>query len=612
MTLQTPPPLSTTPQAVPPALKQQNQRIITDESDDEKINSTPVTFPLLMSQKKLVPTVAPRPVVATAPSHDYHPPPSISLQPQSRDFMKFPICKRANSREVTESQSTVITHSIPIRPPEQQCFRGRSPSLQLMIDDELNECPSETTARSNMVHHAKTPCHLARRGAEERTYLESQLRAEENIRKKHHWENEERKAREERLTIQDDENDAHNDDEISELMEKFTDFELDSTGISYAECVSKWVPVKQNKKLRNVAPSPPIILQKTFKRSVSAVIADSRGEDDDDACVLFFPDGLPLVDEFYNEGTTSIKSHTILENCNSFDLDSKCTSPQTYDVTEGSTPQCTISCHSSPESVECQPVLTGGELEIAAAGQNLRGSFNKKVTLRPKMTVRPKTPAKSMRQDDDSGRGADFQAIPDQIDLYSRLFEESSEGEGCSAHLGESLLFLEAADKQGHEDTISGLSRTFKRLDSDATIVRKNGEFPNELTKANSLECSQTETPTHVQDWNYSSPEPIRRSQFHVNDSILPPPPPLNQETTPIEALELKLREPLSESNYCTPDHSNVTMKKQLGLRPSGVLDPLPELILPSLKKELKPASFQEELPETSEAINRATKVLDR
>jgi len=606
--LRTPPPVSTLPQAAPPALKQQNQRIITDESDDEKINnSTPVTFPLLMSQRKLMPNVAPRPVVTTAPSHEYHPPPSISLQPQSRDFMKFPLCKRVHSRDVTLSQTSVVTHSIPIRPPEQQCFRGRSPSLQLMIDDEFNEGPSEITESSNKVHHAKTPCHLARRGAEERTYLESQLRAEENIRKKHHWENEERKAREERLTIQDDENDAHND-EISALMEKFTDFELDSTEMSLSECARKWVPVQQNKKLRNIAPSPPIILQKTFKRSVSAVIADSRGEDDEDACVLFFPDGLPLVDECYNEGTTSIKSHTILENCNSFDLDSKCTSPQTHDVTEGSTPQFTISCHSSPESVECQPVLAGGELEIVAAGQNLRGSFNKKVTLRPKMAVRPKTPAK-MKQNDHSGREADFQAIPDlpdQIDLYSRLFDVFSEDVGSSAlpDLDESLLSLEAADKQGnerYEETISGPTRTFKRLDSDATIVRKNGEFSDELTNVNSLDSGQTQTHIHIQDWNYSSPEPIRRSQFQVNDSMLPPPPPppLNQETTPIEPFQLKLREPLSESNYCTPDHSNVTTKKQLGLRPSGLLDPLPELILPSFKKKPKPASFHEDLPET-------------
>jgi hypothetical protein len=396
------------------------------------------------------------------------------------------------------------------------------------------------------------------------------------------------------MALEEDEIDSHNE-EISALMDKFSGFELNNHEAD-ADRPYRWAPIRNDKRLyrENIARSPPVILQKSFKRSVSAVIADSRGQDDEDACVLFFPDGLPLVEEC-GEVLSRRNSRCSLDQCHSFDLDSKCTlSPQQDAITEGSTPFGTISCHSTPnskgESLECQPVLLGGE-------SNCRGSLNKKVMLRPKMKVRPKTPAKS-QGGEESGGDVDSSAVPEQIDCYPRLFEDIECPFSAIPDLETSHLSFDEDEHQEEaalgERAGNNESRrlSFHRLDSETTITHKNSAFANnelKLACTSSFDCpsqSTARTTSHTPDnqgWNYSSPEPMHRSQFRAHASIPSPPPTLDQ-TTPIEPFQLELiKEPLSESNYCTPDHSNCTIRKQLGVRHSGVLDTLPELFLPCL-----------------------------
>ena len=606
--LQTPPSSSAVAPVAPPALKPQNHWVM-DESEDDIGDIPSVSFPLLMPRRN---NAMARPLgAAAAPSASQQPLPAPSLQPQSCGFLKFPALKRENNSQDSQPPMT-ISQPIPIRPSDH--FRGRSPSLQLIMDNELlNDAEKSEAAAANQVHRpplrnqplrsgAETPSHLARRGVEERTYLESQLRAEEQMRRKHRMENQERKARE-GIVIEDDENDTHND-EISALMEKFSEFQLNNEEILHESCFRHWAPARNMKFSRDgsTAPSPPIILQKAFKRSVSAVIADSRGQEDEDACVLFFPDGLPLVDEC-NEGMPSVTSQASLENCNSFDLDSKCAlSPHTYDVTEGSTPFGTVSCQSTPNSVQCQPVLLGGEVENG-------GSFNKKVMLRPKMKVRPKTPAK-LKNTVQNCRGEEDEAVPDQIDCYYKLFEHEYKATGFAA-IPDLELSQESLEEQGYRQDEEGSmkavpNRSFQRLDSEATIVRKNGAASDDLYSSETFESIQSCMLDNDQGWNYSSPEPIRRPQFTTLNEI-PPPPRCMTETTPIEPFQLELKEPLSESNYCTPDHSNFPMRKQLHVRPSGVLDPLPELFLPNLNKKLQSASLQNDLS-TFEGESRAEK----
>lgn len=616
--LQTPPPISAPLPPAPPALKQQNLWI-TDESLGDDIDTTPsVSFPLLMPQRSMPPP----PRISTALSNNEPSAalPAPSLQPQSFEFLKFPALKRERESRFTTAAPT-IPQPIPIRPSE--CFRGRSPSLQLIIDNELNnnEVSSEESIAASRVHQqrpplriqplksggAETPSHLARRGTEERTYLENQLRAESSLRRtlKKRWQNEEL-APSQKIVIENGE-DAQQNDEISALMEKFTDFQLNNE-----DCLQRWAPAR-NKRLpgscrENVAPSPPIILQKSLQRSVSALIADSRGQEDDDACVLYFPDGLPLVDEC-NEVNIMSRNNSLpsLEQCNSFDSYSKCcganVSPNTHECTEGSTPFGTISCHSTPNSVECQPVL-GGE---ASDGDRGPGHFlknTKKMMLRPKMSVRPKTPAKLKSGEEEAEKGT----VPDQIDLTSRLFDIDCPEFSAIPDLEESFVSLEADALQEVEvEDHPGPSflRSFQRLDSDATIVRKNGALDDGTLNCTTetFECP-TSAAAEANDgqagWNYSSPEPIRRYPFRANDSIPPP----HKETTPVEPFQLMvLKEPLSESNYCTPNQSNCTVRKQLAVKPSGVLDTLPELFLPSLDKISQPPSFDDDLSDVAKKL---------
>ncbi|KAL7519365.1 hypothetical protein ACHAWX_004129 [Stephanocyclus meneghinianus] len=643
--LETPPPPSGSLQVAPP-LKQQSDWTV---DDSELIVGSPsFSFPLLVSHRNAMPTTA-----ALATTDQDLPVPLMPMQPF--EFLNFPSLKREvaeHEKKAQDARVAAMPRPVPIRPLD--CFRGRSPSLQLIIDNELNRIPNETTSATNQTYRhkpqwrvqplksgAETPSHLARRGIEERTYLENQLRAEESRRRMHQWENEERKAWEKNVGEEGDDNDGH-DVEISALMEKFTGFHLGNEMVQL-DCLKRFIPDKSKYMSRSrdsAIPSPPIILQKSFKRSVSAVIADSRGLDDQDACVLYFPDGLPLVDEC-NEGLMSSRdSHGSFENvlnCHSFDLESHCSlSPHTHDITEGSTPFGTISCHSSPtNSVEFQPVLIGGEGESTASIYPLLKGNNKKVMLRPKMTARPKTPAKLTQLGGDCNGKQDNQVtIPDQIECNRRLEHLRSELSGLSPNFGgnQNQLKKKSAgwkecDVREEKECLSErqMDDTFERnvitekfntriasshyhtssllaetadhsetsrcshhtLESEATIVRKNGT----LGTSNSVQLSFGEKgdrseslrlPCHSTNsnlWDYSSPDLYCKSLstkiFHLD----------NQDSARSETLQIELKEPLSESNYWTPDHSNGIRRKHLGVKLSGALDTLPELFLPNLEK---------------------------
>ncbi|KAL3807953.1 hypothetical protein ACHAXA_006173 [Cyclostephanos tholiformis] len=119
------------------------------------------------------------------------------------------------------------------------------------------------------------PSPLARRGAAERAYLQGQLRAESLRRRKQEQHNADRKLREHdndiMMPIDDPNGDSDSKDgQIQVMVEKRNDDPL------------------------SLATSPPTILHK-FKRSVSAVLADSGIAEDGN--LLFFPSGVPLLDE---------------------------------------------------------------------------------------------------------------------------------------------------------------------------------------------------------------------------------------------------------------------------------------------------------------------------
>lgn len=128
------------------------------------------------------------------------------------------------------------------------------------------------------------PSPLARRGAAERAYLQGQLRAETLRRRKQEEHNAERKLREKNSST------SYLDSQIETMIEKF------KVGFFEADH-----PPQRKGALHPYNASPPTILTKSFKRSVSAVLDDlDKGMTDLDIpdtneSLLFFPSGVPLL-----------------------------------------------------------------------------------------------------------------------------------------------------------------------------------------------------------------------------------------------------------------------------------------------------------------------------
>ena len=154
----------------------------------------------------------------------------------------------------------------------------------------------------------KMPSPLARRGAAERAYLQGQMWAESLRRRKQEQHNAERKLRENANDImmpiiKDDLNNDNvpSDEQIQTMIENFSagfaglgDHPED---VNWNHLHNTMPPEKKNnpEKSMSLASSPPTILKKSFKRSVSAVLADSGIAEDGN--LLFFPSGVPLLDE---------------------------------------------------------------------------------------------------------------------------------------------------------------------------------------------------------------------------------------------------------------------------------------------------------------------------
>lgn len=140
----------------------------------------------------------------------------------------------------------------------------------------------------------KMPSPLARRGAAEWAYLQGQLRAESLRRRKQEQHNAERKVRQDNASDTlmmrgmdgfNDKNAAAVDGQIQMMIEKFK--------LGFADLGGQ-----TNHTRKALAPnhsSPPTILKRSFKRSVSAVLADSEIAENEN--LLFFPSGVPLLVE---------------------------------------------------------------------------------------------------------------------------------------------------------------------------------------------------------------------------------------------------------------------------------------------------------------------------
>jgi hypothetical protein len=521
-----------------------------------------------------------------------------------------------------------IQRPVAIRP--SAATKDQPPSLQFILDDD----DADGNTRVNHIqqqHHplpthvpqlrikpvfnttprrdVTTPSPLARRGAEERKYLEGQLRAEAMRRQDHEQHNEDRKMRQLRESQSDHSSESDvTDVEIQNLMDKFNlgfgngddgrhvlDQKPNNLKYYAPKNVSRGITKADTD---NIASSPPLILQKQFRRSVSAVLADSRSKDEEDDFVLFFPDGLPLLDENRVEGEDASRVHERnLSDCLSFDEKCSLGGDTNGGTTQDSTPFGTTSCHSTP-SVDVltltQPVL-GGNYEsnsssceatftIGGGLYNETSLFkgNKKVTLRPKMTVRPKTSGKSPPSDITTGEDS----------------QEDQSSEGVEGGFQLAQLNKLSVTRNGNRLKVLSASDSFQQLSLEGRAENiesmriANATTPlnsNRSVSFNMFKGSQDST-TRVLD--YSSPDFSQRLPHYQLGRISIAATTLSsQESNTIKedcvlsVGSANLKEPLSESNYHTPDHGNgvSAQRKQFGIKLATKLSTLPELLLPSL-----------------------------
>ncbi|KAL9190873.1 hypothetical protein ACHAXT_000579 [Thalassiosira profunda] len=389
---------------------------------------------------------------------------------------------------------------------------------------------------------------LARRGASERHYLQGQLRAEAHIRRRQELQNEERKRREsgdlvagvEGVTDRDDGKDATTDGDMLNMMEKLN-FGDDN--------MKRFMPKRKGAsrhEAMEMAASPPAILMKTFKRSVSAVLADSGIEENSN--LLFFPNGVPLlkdVDEAENDAAAETASQgSLRDECDNGLDGSLRASPRSR---ESST-----SDEISPSLVAADIVWQFGSFDYDDIPGDLTvptaKSTSKKVTLRPKM----KTQKHNITTPEPPSR--EFKPIRSRFKSCDSASSSDSRSKGC--------VTFETPDKFStiRRDDALAASESFQQLSFDGPERTRSRE---RLGSDFSIRTHDSaEKKEHPQQFVFSSPgaPSFRKS---------------------LAACEFS-KEPLSDSNFKTPDNSeNSRRPSRSRLCAAQRMPKLPELSMP-------------------------------
>jgi len=444
----------------------------------------------------------------------------VTLRPTSLESCaRFPSLKHALDEE------TDVPTNLPLA--TTSWFHEHSPAPQLCIRPILKK-------------ELKMSSPLVRRGAAEREYLQGQLKAEALRRRKQEQHNEQRKLKwNSNIPLMSCFKDDKPDEDILSMVEKFK--------FGFKGCApmdgEKSLHKRSHKDLKEFAASPPAILKKTFKRSVSAVLADSGI--DEDGNLLFFPDGVPLLrdedEAFLNEvadGTHSDRQDNSDETMFGDRSEEESVS--------GSTSQETSS------SDELSPSLIPADViwQLGACGfDDLASEFampsakgNKKVTLRPKMNA-PKNNIRTLPH-------------PNRQLKPISGFKGSNNGQAKSliqADQNKDRFKFKTPDKfYPSRNDILAASESFQRLSfgcEDEQIDNGDHALSSERP------CQHGGIVEKKESFAFSSPETGFNIKGKVlidveGTSLLPPAPPSD----------------FSESNYCTPDHSEHNRRrKKLG-----------------------------------------------
>jgi len=471
--------------------------------------------------------------------------------------------------------------------------------------------------RIRPIHHIrkdsekKMPSPLARRGAAERDYLQGQIKAELRERRKQRQHNEDRKMR---GSISPKNIEGLKDKDISsseaDAQSIANKFKLGTFGRDGQKGRVNYLPKKTNKDSRGGfgAASPPSLLKKTFKRSVSAVLEDSGIAEDGN--LLFYPSGEQIQ---YEEQKTTATLHETVEEAES---------PKSDDGGNALDSESPLISPASTSDEELSPSLIGadmiwqlGEFNVLLDEASATNQVSKKITLQPKMKY--KTPEDNVANCT-TEPPQEFKSIeepPKTITTQTQNDSAKKTELTASEEDKQTPLKYESPAKVN----IMQASESFRMLslNDDELLTRQRlGSVDRKTPLAFEFSSPDFKTPDNSENTR------TRKSSF----GIMPKLPELgmpnmvidmnnykkegDEEKTGSTTFETIVKEPLTEAAYKTPDNSS---KKSVYRK--SLADHIPQMPIMNGRVETsdpkKSSTVEQQPPELGLSLDDSDKLSD-
>ena len=467
--------------------------------------------------------------------------------------------------------------------------------------------------RIRPIHHIrkdsekKMPSPLARRGAAERDYLQGQIKAELRERRKQRQHNEDRKIKGS-ISPKDieglkDKDIASSDADVQSIAEKF---KLGTFGRDGQKGRVNYLPKKTNKDSRGGfgAASPPSLLKKTFKRSVSAVLEDSGIAEDGN--LLFYPSGEQIQ---YEEQKTTATLHETVEEVES---------PGSDDGGNALDSESPLISPASSSDEELSPSLIGadliwqlGEFNVIVDEVSGTNQVSKKITLQPKMKY--KTPEDNVANctTEPTQEFKSIEEPPKTITIQTQNDAKNTELTVAEEDKQTPLKYESPA-----KVNIMQASESFRMLslNDDELLTRQRlGSVDRKTPLAFEFSSPDFKTPDNSENTR------TRKSSF----GIMPKLPELGMPNMVIDMNDYKkeedeekttttfetlVKEPLSEAAYKTPDNSS---KKSVYRK--SLADHIPQMPIMNGRVETsdpkKSANVEQQPPELGLSLDDSDKL---
>ena len=550
----------------------------------------------------------------------------VALRPSSN-----PVMNRLHHLDAPNNSEIDILENLPTTAPP--ITRGNGPitnAPQLRIRP-IHQVTTSKREEKNM------PSPLLRRGAAERAYLQGQLKAEALQRRKQEQHNEDRKMRG-RTSISPididglkDKDIPVNDGGIQSMIEKFKFGLGPPQNDNNQNSLLGFIPKRKNsrKDLRDFASSPPAILKKTFKRSVSAVLADSLGtsNQEEDGNLLYFPSGEQLQYEEQEDNTSAL--HDVQED-NGIEDEEDETRPEISQpiggddgsVSVSETPAIQSSPQSSCSDDELSPSLVGadviwqqGTFTVDLPGEcTMPNLVSKKITLRPKMKEAPQdnniasssTHSSQEFKPIDDCNNSDCLAIttgdPQPKMDCTQAIVANVPVRNINTVLDEDKIPLNYASPDKFDILASSESFQQLQLDNQVNRDRMGSEdrpdgvvhqditsyvfsspdagFNHPTLKGRS---SMMGYPQPLSEFNYKTPDNSENRRTRKSWEVMPKLPELG---LPNMVIDVNKKQGLPEFNYTTPDNSeNKRISKSREVMPKLLEVGMPDMMINATKE---------------------------